>query len=223
MSFIRPLPRLLPARCVLGLFVLGLLAGCANPLERPQAPTSYRIAPDLTIQPAAGAPHPYTLQVTRMQAAPGLNSERIAYRRSTYRLDYYTQSRWASPPADMLVDQLARALEDAGLYRVVLGPETRLPADLRLITELTALEHVIKDSSASQGSEIRLGLRVKLVDAASARVLASGSVEAVRPAFSQDAQGAVTAFNEAARDAIEQVIGFCAENTPVQEGTPVTD
>lgn len=207
-------------RLLMPLAVAALLAGCNTPLSRPDAPATYQLAPPLALQPAREAALPFTLQVARPIAAAGLDTEMMAYRRSAYRLDYYAQSRWASPPADMLVDQLARALEDAGLYRVVLGPETRLPADLRLHVELTSLEHIIQGGSASQGSEVRMAVRMKLVEVLGARVLASGGIEVTRPAFSQDAQGAVGAINEAAKEVIERMIAFCAENTPRPENAP---
>ena len=208
MNILRTLPALALAT---------LLSACNTPLTRPDAPATYQLAPEITVQAVRETPLALTLQVARPIAAAGLDTEMMAYRRSAYRLDYYAQSRWAAPPADMLTDQLARAIEDAGIYRVVLGPEARLPADIRLYTELTALEHVIKGGSVSQGSEVRMAVRMKLVDVLSAKVLASGTVEVIRPAFSQDAQGAVNAANEAAREVIERAIAFCAENSPRTE------
>ncbi len=205
--------RRLSALALAGLLA-GPLTGCGNLLERPLAPATYRIEPALPAPPGGAVALPLTLQVVRPLAATSYDTEQIAYRRQAYRLDNYTQSRWAEPPAEMLGNLMARALEDSGMYRVVLGPEARLPADLRLHTELTALEHVIHDASASQGSEVRLGMRMKLVETRTARVLASGSFEIVRPAFSTDAPGAVAAANEAAREAVERMIAFCREHTP---------
>ncbi|HET19902.1 MAG TPA: hypothetical protein ENO16_04770 [Chromatiales bacterium] len=154
------------------------------------------------------------MQVMRPTTGTSYDTEQIAYRRAPYRLDYYSRSRWAEPPAEMLGDLMARALEDAGLYRVVLGPAARLPADLRLHTELIALEHVIHGTSQTQGSEVRLAMRMQLVETRSARVLATSTFEIVRPAFSADAPGAVAAANEAVREALAAMIAFCREHTP---------
>ncbi|MFZ5514687.1 MAG: hypothetical protein ACOZAH_09130, partial [Pseudomonadota bacterium] len=65
-----------------------------------------------------------------------------------------------------------------------------------------------------QGSEVRLAMRVQLVESRSARVLASQSFEIVRPAFSADAPGAVAAANDAARETISTIIAFLREHTP---------
>jgi len=191
-----------------------LLVGCGVLPERPVAQTSYRLEPTLPPTNSPPLALPLTLQVVRPQADASFDTELIAYRREPYRIDYYSQSRWAEPPAEMLGELIARALEDAGLYRVVLGPSARLPADLRLHSELIALEHLIRDPSQSQGSEVRLAMRLQLVDTRSARVLASQRFEIIRPAFSADAPGAVAAANEATRKALETIIAFCREHTP---------
>lgn len=201
--------RLLPT-----LSLAALLAGCGVLPDKPAPQTSYRLEPTLSIPAAPVSPSPLTLQVLQPVASTSFDTDQIAYRRESYRIDYYSRSRWAEPPAEMLGDLIARALEDAGLFRVVLGPSARLPADLRLHSELTALEHIIRDPSQTQGSEVRLAMRVQLVEAKTARVLASQSFEIVRPAFSADAPGAVAAANDAAREAISTIIAFLREHTP---------
>lgn len=201
-------------RFLLALALLLPLAGCGLLPDKPIAQASYRLEPALPQAVSADTVLPLTLQVQKPIAAGSYDTDQIAYRRAPYRIDYYTQSRWAEPPAEMLGELMARALENAGLYRVVLGPSARLPADLRLASELTALEHVIRDSSTTQGSEVRLAMRLQLIEAKSARVLASQSFEIVRPAFTADAPGAVAAANEAVREALTTIIAFCRTYSP---------
>ena len=201
-------------RLLTALSLAVLLAGCGVLPDKPAPQTSYRLEPVLPLPAPPTAASSLTLQVLQPVASTSFDTDQIAYRRESYRIDYYSRSRWAEPPAEMLGDLIARALEDAGLFRVVLGPAARLPADLRLHSELTALEHIIRDPSQTQGSEVRLAMRVQLVESRSARVLASQSFEIVRPAFSADAPGAVAAANEAAREAIATIIAFLREHTP---------
>lgn len=193
-----------------------LLAGCGLLPDKPVAQTSYRLEPVLPRPAASAVASTLTLQVLEPVASASYATDQIAYRREPYRIDYYSRSRWAEPPAEMLGDLMARALEDAGLFRVVLGPAARLPADLRLHSELTALEHIIRDPSQTQGSEVRLAMRVQLVEVHSARVLATQTFEIVRPAFSADAPGAVDAANDAVREALATIIAFCREHTPIR-------
>ncbi|MGK0673983.1 MAG: ABC-type transport auxiliary lipoprotein family protein [Halothiobacillaceae bacterium] len=201
-------------RLLSALALIGLLAGCGILPEKPAPQTSYRLEPSLPPPVTHPPAFPLTLHVLRPVAGTSFDTDQIAYRRAPYRIDYYSRSRWAEPPAEMLGDLMARALEDAGLYRVVLGPSARLPADLRLHSELSALEHIIRDPSQTQGSEVRLAMRVQLVDARSARVLATQSLEIIRPAFSADAPGAVAAANDAVREALLAIVTFCREHTP---------
>lgn len=201
-------------RLLTPLALAALLAGCGAIPDRPPTGASYRLEPPLPPAASQATPAPLTLQVMRPTTGTSYDTEQIAYRRAPYRLDYYSRSRWAEPPAEMLGNLMARALEDAGLYRVVLGPAARLPADLRLHSELIALEHVIHGTSQTQGSEVRLAMRMQLVETRSARVLATSSFEIVRPAFSTDAPGAVAAANEAVREALAAIIAFCREYTP---------
>lgn len=201
-------------RFLLALPLLLPLAGCGLLPDKPVAQVSYRLEPTLPQAVSANTALPLTLQVQKPTAAGSYDTDQIAYRRAPYRIDYYTQSRWAEPPAEMLGTLIARAIEDAGLYRVVLGPAARLPADLRLTSELTALEHVIRDPSASQGSEVRLAMRLQLIEVKSARVVASQSFEITRPAFSADASGAVAAANEAVREALTTIIAFLRTHSP---------
>ncbi|MEF3193134.1 MAG: ABC-type transport auxiliary lipoprotein family protein [Halothiobacillaceae bacterium] len=193
-----------------------LLAGCGLLPDKPVTQTGYRLEPVLPRPAASAAASTLTVQVLEPVASASYATDQIAYRREPYRIDYYSRSRWAEPPAEMLGDLMARALEDAGLFRVVLGPAARLPADLRLHSELTALEHIIRDPSQTQGSEVRLAMRVQLVEARSARVLATQTFEIIRPAFSADAPGAVAAANDAVREALATIIVFCREHIPIR-------
>ncbi|MGC8731263.1 MAG: ABC-type transport auxiliary lipoprotein family protein, partial [Halothiobacillaceae bacterium] len=153
------MPRLLTA-----LSLAVLLAGCGVLPDKPAPQTSYRLEPVLLLPASPTATSSLTLQVLQPVASTSFDTDQIAYRREPYRIDYYSRSRWAEPPTEMLGGLIARALEDAGLFRVVLGPAARLPSDLRLHSELTALEHIIRDPSQTQGSEVRLAMRVQLVE-----------------------------------------------------------
>lgn len=200
-------------RMLLFLPLLIMLGGCGILPEKPPAQISYRLEPRLPETRVPPAPRPLTLQVLEPSALASYATELIAYRQAPYRIDYYTQSRWAEPPSKMLGTLIARAVEESGLYRVVLGPAARLPADLRLASELIALEHVVYDTSQTQGSTVRLAMRVQLIDVKRAQVLASQSFEIMQPAFSHDAVGAVTAANAAVGEALISIIAFLREHT----------
>lgn len=52
------------------------------------------------------------------------DSQRIIYRKSDFRLDYYHYHRWASPPGIMLADFVREELESSGRFSAVLSEFT---------------------------------------------------------------------------------------------------
>ena len=194
-----------------------LLSGCGSLLAPQTAPLTYRLNLDNAPQATTQARFPYTLQIAAPLSEAGFNTSAIAYRQHAYRLDYYTQSRWVDPPAALLGEQITLALEQSGAYRAVLAPNVSLPSDLRLVTELITLEQVFTDSSStppSGTSNVRLALRMQLINARNTTILASGRIDLTQPAPSADAVGAVTAANQALNIAMPKIVQFCIENTP---------
>jgi cholesterol transport system auxiliary component len=76
------------------------------------------------------------LLVRAIRAAPGLESRGLQWlqRDGSLHTDFYEQ--WAVPPAQAVEDDLRQWLADAGLFRSVLAPGSRLDADLVLEGEL---------------------------------------------------------------------------------------
>jgi len=201
---------------------LGLvLSGCGSLLAPQTAPLTYRLNAESATQASSQASNqarfPFTLQVAAPLSEAGFSTSAIAYRQQAYRLDYYTMSRWVDSPAILLGEQITLALEQSAAYRAVLAPNVTLPPDLRLVTELLALEQVFSDSTTtppSGNSTVRLALRMQLIDARNTTILASGRIDLTQPAPSADAVGAVTAANIALREAMPKIVQFCIENTP---------
>ena len=77
------------------------------------------------------------LLVRTIQAAPGLESRGLQWLLpdGSLHIDYYEQ--WAVPPAQAVEDSLRQWLSDAGLFAAVVGPGSRLTADLVLEGELS--------------------------------------------------------------------------------------
>ena len=60
---------------------------------------------------------------------------------------------------------------------------------------------------------------MQLIDTKSVKVLASSQIDLIQPAPSADALGAVTAANQALREALPKVVQFCIEHTPKDLGS----
>ena len=121
--------------CLLG--GAAALAGCSVLPEQPYVqrrdwPLDVRRAP--TLPPRSRG---RVLLVRAIRAAPGLESRGLQWlqRDGSLHVDFYEQ--WAVPPAQAVEDDLRQWLADAGLFRSVLPPGSRLDADLVLEGELS--------------------------------------------------------------------------------------
>ena len=112
------------------------LAGCS---VLPQQPTLQRrdwpldVRRGKTLPPRARG---RVLLVRSVRAAPELEARGLQWlqRDGSLHVDFYEQ--WAVPPAQAVEDDLRQWLADAGLFKAVLAPGSRLNADLVLEGEL---------------------------------------------------------------------------------------
>jgi ABC-type uncharacterized transport system auxiliary subunit len=97
----------------------------ASPAESPPAPPSR----------AGGS----VLLVRTVQVGPGLETRGLQTLQQDGSLKTAFYEQWAVPPAEGIDDDLRRWLADSGVFAAVLGPGSRMPADLVLEGELVAL------------------------------------------------------------------------------------
>jgi ABC-type uncharacterized transport system auxiliary subunit len=112
------------------------LAGCS---VLPQQPNLQRRDWPLDVQRGKIAPpraRGRVLLVRSVRAAPELEARGLQWlqRDGSLHVDFYEQ--WAVPPAQAVEDDLRQWLADAGLFRAVLAPGSRLNADLVLEGDL---------------------------------------------------------------------------------------
>jgi cholesterol transport system auxiliary component len=159
---------------------------------------------------AAGARNSVLL-VAEPRADAGFDTPRIAYTRTPFALEYYTQSTWVDNPARMLIPLLVDALERSRGFDVVLPMPTSVDGDLRLETTLIRLQQEFQPQPPSQ---VRLTLRAKLIDIPSNHVLGTQLFEVVETAPSEDAYGAVQAANKAVQQVLEKIQDFAVRYAP---------
>jgi cholesterol transport system auxiliary component len=145
-----------------------------------------------------------TLLVTVPKAAPGFDSNRIAYTKEPLKLDYYSNSVWSDTPAKMLLPILVRAFEGTGAFKAVIAPPAPTLADMRVDVDVIRLQQEFM----TQPSRVRLTARIKVVNMKSGHVLATQVFEAVEPAPSEDAYGAARAANAAVQKVLSQMAPF---------------
>ena len=175
------------------------LAGCGGfHSDRPAAQV-YALDPVYAESKLPADSSAASLLVLRPQAAPGLDTENIALRRSAQRLDYYAASRWPAPLPDFLQSLAVEALRASGKYRSVQAERAAFAADRVLQIEIRRFQA----EYAGEGAPI---VHVQLLATLGRRddhaVLASVSAESSVPAAENRMQAVVAAFQTAAAAAL---------------------
>ena len=146
-----------------------------------------------------------TLFVAMPQAAPGFDSPAFIYIRSPYQLEYYAQSQWVDTPARLLLPLLVQYIEASGLFSAVLSATTSpVSGELRLDTEIMRFQQEF----LTEPSQVRLLLRVQLLDMIDKQVIGTHSIKVLENAPSEDAQGGIFAANQAVAKALKEVAIF---------------
>ncbi|MFO1371286.1 MAG: ABC-type transport auxiliary lipoprotein family protein [Candidatus Competibacteraceae bacterium] len=186
------------------LAVVFALAGCTLPQDKSPPPQAY------TLEIGAFTPLPARrssgkiLLVTVPKAAPGFDSNRIAYTKEPLKLNYYNNSVWSDTPAKMLAPVLVRAFESTGAFKAVVSPPAPALADLRADVDVIRLQQELMTSP----SRVRLTARIKVVNMKNGHVLGTQVFEAVEPAPGNDAYGAAQAANAATQKVLSDITGF---------------
>ncbi|HEY0562217.1 MAG TPA: ABC-type transport auxiliary lipoprotein family protein [Methylophilus sp.] len=208
--------------CLLAL-VIGMTSSCASLLPAsPPPPTTYTLQALPNSQPAltqalpANATQP-TLIVHTPHAASGYQSRHMMYTRLAHQLEYYAQSEWVAPPAQMLAPLILQAMQASVAFSAVVMAPTHVVADYRLDTEMIRLQQ----DFTRQPSTVQLTVRVYLIHNATRKVVAVREFDEVATASSEDAYGGVIAANQVVHHFLEKLTAF-SQTHAVQAQLSVT-
>jgi uncharacterized lipoprotein YmbA len=145
--------------------------------------------------PAASQPHggDLVLVLEPLVTDPAYDDERIVYRTTPYRLDYYNYHRWSSSPGIMIGNFLEASLERTGAFRTVLRELTPgVPTVLG--GRVIAIEEVDATRERWLG---RIVIELSVTDATSGRTLWSQQFEDTEPLAKQSPEGLAQALSVA--------------------------
>ncbi len=128
---------------------------------------------------------------------------RLAYQDTT-RPQAYADSRWVSSPAELFANRLRRQLAASGGGIILPGDDARAKYALRV-----DLEEFIQVFEAPGKSKAVVRFRASVLGKRSLTAQRSFSVE--RPAETPDAEGGVRALIGASDEAVDQLIGWAAQ------------
>lgn len=170
------------------MFAFVSLAACGGKLPETRF---YQLA-TLTPAPAVADSTGLVLAIQPFEAAQAYDDERIVYRQTPYRLDYYNYHRWSTSPGTLVSDFLERSFESSGRFRGVTREAPSAPVTLS--GRLIALEEVDKTKSQWVG---RVVIELTLTETASGDVLWTEQFEELEPLATQNPDGLVQALSRA--------------------------
>ncbi|HEU4733410.1 MAG TPA: ABC-type transport auxiliary lipoprotein family protein, partial [Kofleriaceae bacterium] len=119
------------------------------------------------------------------------DDDRIVYRTTPFRFDYYHYHRWSSAPGTMIGNYLEQALEATGRFRAVIR-EVTPDAPVILGGRVVAIEEVDRSRAAWVG---RIVLELVLTDARSGEALWTDQLEETEPLPRQTPEGLAAALS----------------------------
>jgi ABC-type uncharacterized transport system auxiliary subunit len=142
------------------------------------------------------------LVVEPLTTDAGYDDERIVYRTTPFRVDYYQYHRWTSAPGVMVGNYLERALENSGKFRAVVREPTP-DAPLVLSGRVLAIEEVDRSKSEWVG---RIALELALTDARTGALLWTVQLDETEPLRQQSPEGLAAALSIAMSRIVAHVV-----------------
>lgn len=163
--------------------VVLLLVACGGKL--PETRYYQLVAPA-----SASRPGDLVIGLESFETDSGYDDERIVYRTTPYRLDYYQYHRWSAPPGVMIGNFLEQALERSGEFRSVTRESERAPVVIR--GRVLAIEEVDTSKTRWLG---RIVVELTLGDSKTGAVLWSEQFEETEPLRTQQPEGLAQALS----------------------------
>jgi len=175
-------------------------AGCGGKLPDTRY---YQLAP--TDAKVRGGDGMLVLETLTTDAA--YDDERIVYRTTPYRIDYYQYHRWSSAPGVMVGNYLEQAFETSGKFRAVVR-DTIPDAPVILAGRVIAIEEVDRSKTEWIG---RLVLELVLTDARTGEALWTEQLEETEPLRQQTPEGLAAALSVAMSRIVAHTVPVIAD------------
>ena len=162
------------------------------------------------------------LAIEDFSAGAAYDEQRMVYRSSDYRFDYYHYHRWAAPPGMLVSDTLREVYRNTGAFRSVVGGyDSR--ADVILSGRVVAFEEVDREEDWFG----RVVVNMRLRDARTGELLWNDTLRREHKLTEQTPQGLAEAVSRALTDvgvsstgALISAAQARPQNVPSQEEQP---
>jgi ABC-type uncharacterized transport system auxiliary subunit len=142
------------------------------------------------------------LAIEPLVADAAYDDDRIVYRLTPYRLDYYNYQRWSAPPGQLVGNFLQDAFGKSGKFRAVMH-EASDAAPVTLGGRLIALEEVDKSKTQWIG---HVALELTLTDNQTNKVVWSQQYDETEPLHMQSPEGLAQAISTAMTRVVQRAL-----------------
>jgi ABC-type uncharacterized transport system auxiliary subunit len=168
--------------------VLAIVAACAGKLPDTRFYLLASSAGQLAAPPAQATRGDLVIALEPFETDSGYDDERMVYRATPYRLDYYHYHRWSAAPGVLVGKFFEKALERSGRFRAVVRDGVPLVVRGRVV----AIEEVDQSKSRWLG---RIVLELSLVDTRTGAMLWTQDFEETEPLRKQSPEGLAQALS----------------------------
>lgn len=174
----------------------------------------------VVVHPSRPAPSSseIVLAIEPLAADGAYATDRIVYRRSRYRLDYYHYHRWSAPPALALAEYLRQAYARTSLFAQVTVEPTAAQPTATLSGRILALEEVDESDTRWLG---RVALELALFEPNTDQPLWSGTFLEEESLAEQSPEGLARAISVALERIVRQSSGPIARAAAATRSVPV--
>lgn len=148
--------------------------------------------------------NPNTLLINTIRSPSWLDTHDMAYIQNGNQMNYFAENQWVSSPSDLLQPIITQALQNAGIYRVVVSQPYSGKYDHSIDLQLLNMEQVFN----THPSYYHLSMRVRLMNALTQKVIAVKTFDIVKQASRDNPQGGVIAANQAVSQLVIDIIQF---------------
>ena len=187
--------------------VLFAVAACAGKVPETRY---YQLA--APAEPAADKAD-VSLAVEPLVADAAYDDDRIVYRLTPYRLDYYNYQRWSAPPGQLVGNFLQDAFMKSGRFRAVMH-EASDATPVTLGGRVIALEEVDKSKTQWLG---HVALELTLTDNQTNKIVWSQQYDETEPLKTQSPEGLAEAISTAMTRITKRALPEVAELAEQQQ------
>jgi len=144
------------------------------------------------------------LLITTPTAVPAYKTDKMAYMKKPYHIQYYAENKWVGQPAKLLTPLIVSSLEQTNHFRSIVATPYTGDADYRIDTTLLKLEQNFMDNP----SEVELSARFSVIDNQKQRLIASKTIDTIATAPGNDPYSGVIAANRAVADMLGKMSQF---------------